>query len=50
VREVGVTPELANHVIVCSESMKRKLRGLFELDDNDNISVVPNGVDIARFN
>jgi len=41
---------LASHVIVCSESMKRELRGLFGLDDNDNISVVPNGVDIAKFN
>ncbi len=38
---------LASHVIVCSESMDKELRGLFGI--SDNLSVVPNGVDTTKF-
>ncbi len=37
----------ADHVIVCSESMKKELKGLFGI--GDNISVVPNGVEVSKF-
>ncbi len=37
----------ADHVIVCSDSMKRELKGLFGIEDN--ISVVPNGVEVPKF-
>lgn len=38
---------LSAHVIVCSESMKREVQSLFGA--SERISVVPNGVDVAKF-
>ncbi|RZN41352.1 MAG: glycosyltransferase family 1 protein [Methanophagales archaeon ANME-1-THS] len=38
---------LSTHVIVCSESMKREIQDLFGAAEK--ISVVPNGVDVAKF-
>jgi len=35
------------HIIVCSESMKREVQGLFGV--TENISVFPNGVDVSKF-
>jgi glycosyltransferase involved in cell wall biosynthesis len=35
------------HIIVCSESMKREVQGLFGMPEN--ISVFPNGVDVSKF-
>ena len=40
--------ELSDHVIVCSESMKREIQGLFGV--TGKISVIPNGVDTSKFN
>ncbi|MFZ2071176.1 MAG: glycosyltransferase family 4 protein [Halobacteriota archaeon] len=37
----------SNHVIVCSESMKRELQGLFGA--KAEISVIPNGIDTLKF-
>jgi len=39
---------LSDHVIVCSESMKREIQGLFGV--TGKISVIPNGVDASKFN
>ncbi len=38
---------LSDHVIVCSESMKREIQGLFGV--TGKISVIPNGVDASKF-
>lgn len=38
---------LSAHVIVCSESMRREVQGLFGV--TEKISVVPNGVDVSKF-
>ncbi len=38
---------LSDHVIVCSESMKREIQGLFGV--TGKISVIPNGVDVSKF-
>jgi glycosyltransferase involved in cell wall biosynthesis len=38
---------LSDHLIVCSESMKREIQGLFGV--TGKISVVPNGVDVLKF-
>lgn len=38
---------LSDHVIVCSESMKREIQGLFSV--TGKISVIPNGVDVSKF-
>ena len=40
--------ELSDHVIVCSESMKREIQDLFGV--TGKISVIPNGVDTSKFN
>jgi len=38
---------LSDHVIVCSESMKREIQGLFGV--TGKISVIPNGIDASKF-
>lgn len=38
---------LSDHVIVCSESMKREIQGLFGVTGKN--SVIPNGVDASKF-
>ncbi len=37
----------SDHVIVCSESMKREIQGLFGV--TEKISVIPNGIDTSKF-
>jgi len=37
---------LSDHVIVCSGSMKREIQGLFVME---KISVIPNGVNVSKF-
>ena len=38
---------LSDHVIVCSESMKREIQDLFGV--TGKISVIPNGIDTSKF-
>jgi len=38
---------LSDHVIVCSESMKKEIQGLFGV--TGKISVIPNGIDVSKF-
>jgi glycosyltransferase involved in cell wall biosynthesis len=37
----------SEHIIVCSESMRGELQGLFGV--TENVSVIPNGVDVSKF-
>jgi glycosyltransferase involved in cell wall biosynthesis len=37
---------LSDHVIVCSESMRKEIEGLF---DAKRISIIPNGIDVSKF-
>lgn len=39
--------KLSNHVIVCSESMKKEIQDLFDV--TGKISVIPNGIDASKF-
>lgn len=39
--------KISNHVIVCSESMKKEIQGLFDV--KAEISVIPNGIDTSKF-
>lgn len=38
---------ISDHVIVCSESMKREIQDLFGV--TEKISIIPNGVDVSKF-
>jgi len=39
--------KISNHVIACSESMKKEIQGLFGV--KAEISVIPNGIDTSKF-